>query len=225
MGIDAYQKILCSLVLFKERSTLSTVKVCNEFRNLRKTLRRSGTIFELIFSLCVLFLLSCKLCSCFHFSAFQSLWVQVAWSYFVLANAETQYWLSPIPFPDFVIRRLTLCSVFASGVSKPRNLKVLGPHPSLISQFDIYFYFLFVHQVFRNHEILNPETPKCWSHIPFTFSQFDIFLLLFVCASCVQKIVKSRTPKPRSASPTFHSLFHNLGVVVCWCLAFEIVKS
>jgi hypothetical protein len=93
----------------------------------------------------------------------------------------------PHTFSCFRELALTLCSVFASGVSKPRNPKLLGPHPNRISHFGFSCFILFVRRVFVNPEIPNPETPKCWSHFPFTF--------------------------------------RNSGVVVCWRLAFEFVKS
>jgi hypothetical protein len=95
---------------------------------------------------------------------------------------------APYLFHDFKIRRLTLCNVFASGVSKPRNPKLLAPHPNHFSQFGISYFIFFVHRVLINPEILNTETPKCWVHNFFSFRDsanrvvFCFLYLAFVIA-------------------------------------------
>jgi hypothetical protein len=103
---------------------------------------------------------------------------------------------APHLFHDFAIRRLTLCGVLHREFVNPETRKGPGPH-------SICFFFLRFENcclwrwVFVNPEIPNPETPKYWAHIPFTFSRFGVV----VCWCLAFVIAKPRTPKPKVLGP------------------------
>ena len=121
---------------------------------------------------------------------------------------------SLIEFHDSTITVVCCSCINHYQTSKP----VIGWAPYL---FVILWFSVWRCAVFLHRELVNPETSKCWSQIPFTFHNSGVI----VCWCLALEIAKSWTSKPRSVRPTFHSLFAIRELLCVGVWAFEIMKS